>query len=70
MTDTYWSGNPGDCDFCQVTLTTEFIDGKTICGSWAKMCPVCAVDFGVGIGEGKGQVYQHQANGAWKKVRG
>ncbi len=70
MEDVYWSGDSGDCDFCQQTLTTEFIDGKTVAGPWAKMCPLCALDFGVGVGTGKGQVYQRQANGAWKKVRG
>lgn len=68
--EVFWSGSAQRCDFCKNELTAEFLDGRTHIGSWAIMCPSCAVKHGVGIGQGRGQVYQKQPDGRWKKVRG
>ena len=55
-----WFGSwPAVCDFCGVDLASfdAFIDGRTKCGPWALMCPVCHEDDGVGLGPGHGQKY-------------
>lgn len=46
-----------DCDFCAQhgdTVHADF-DGKTVLGPWANMCKRHFNQFGVGVGEGKGQ---------------
>ncbi len=41
------------CDFCNAPA--EY-DGKTkVGGMWAYMCKNCFKNFGIGLGEGKGQ---------------
>lgn len=53
-----WEGTPPDtCDLCQTPIEEVFVDGKTIHGPWGIMCPVCALSEGVGLGEGRGQLY-------------
>jgi len=53
-----WMGStPVACDFCGGPLGTEFIDGATIMGPWAIMCPMCHRDKGTGLGVGRGQKY-------------
>jgi hypothetical protein len=42
------------CDFC--TQTAQY-DGKTRMGPWANMCPDHFVDYGIGLGTGRGQRY-------------
>ena len=42
---------PG-CDFCSKTAE---VDGRTRMGPWANMCPGHHVEYGVGLGLGKGQ---------------
>ena len=58
------------CDLCGVELKKSRIDGKTIHGPWANMCPMCHLQFGVGFGTGKGQKFDLQKDGTWKKVQG
>lgn len=41
------------CSFCDGIAT---VDGKTVDGPWAYMCPRCFLKFGVGLGLGRGQV--------------
>ncbi len=54
-----WTGKPPElCDFCKEKITNMFIDGQTIYGPWAIMCPHCFVGEGIGLGEGKGQLYE------------
>jgi hypothetical protein len=58
-----WRGKwPADCDFCKTDLSKQekFIDGRTIHGPWALMCPSCHDLKGVGLGTGKGQKYHSE----------
>jgi hypothetical protein len=51
---------PKLCDFCKMQNTESTIeakvDGKTWMGQWANMCRVHFVDYGIGLGLGKGQL--------------
>ena len=47
------------------SLVNVFIDGKTINGPWAIMCPICHELYGVSIGIGLGQEYIKQDDGHW-----
>lgn len=40
------------CDFCS---RKAFVDGRTIAGPWANMCIFHFLQYGVGLGLGKGQ---------------
>lgn len=51
-----WSGGSIACDFCG-EVHAWFVDGATIDGPWAIMCPRHFMDNGVGLGLGKGQEY-------------
>jgi hypothetical protein len=68
--------NPEKCDICAGTLyhklsgKTAFIDGRTKYGQWANMCVSCYLRIGVGLGVGRGQLYEKQDNGNWIKTRG
>ena len=53
-----WIGEiPKSCIICSKPLKGAFVDGRTVYGSWAIMCTVCHIVFGVGLGTGKGQLY-------------
>jgi hypothetical protein len=47
-----------------------FIDGKTVMGPWGKLCMACHKKVGVGLGLGRGQKYEQQKDGKWKKTEG
>ena len=67
----YWIGDPDpQCDLCRKPFGKVFIDGKTDAGPWGNMCPACHRQHGVGLGLGRGQKYQRQADGRWLKVGG
>lgn len=66
----YWAGDPKVCELTHTPLGNEFIDGRTVFGPWAIMSPEAHHDFGVGLGMGRGQRYQKQADGKWLKVEG
>lgn len=54
-----WSSDT-TCDFCKKDATQVgdiFYDGKTILGPWALMCKNCFRKYGVGLGLGRGQMY-------------
>ncbi|HRT03484.1 MAG TPA: hypothetical protein P5513_06050 [Candidatus Diapherotrites archaeon] len=54
-----WSGDT-TCDFCKkdaAQIGNTFYDGKTTLGPWAVMCAKCFKQYGVGLGLGKGQMY-------------
>ncbi len=62
-----WIGSvPVACDICHGKLNNKFIDGATIYGPWAIMCPACHEMVGLGLGTGLGQKYVHN-NGSWEK---
>lgn len=70
----YWMGtDPQNCDICRKPFDKEFIDGATLRGPWANMCPTCW-NHGLGLGgactEGRGQKYAKQEDGRWLKVEG
>ena len=43
-----------DCDFHPGVKAAY--DGRTRMGPWANMCPNCMVDYGLGVGLGRGQL--------------
>ena len=50
------------CDICDRNELTSYIDGKTIFGPWANICPTCYLEFGQGLGVGIGQLYNWYAD--------
>jgi len=54
------------CDICHRDIEEiggeVYIDGKTKSGPWANMCTSCHRNFGVGLGLGKGQMYDLNKN--------
>lgn len=63
---------PTMCDMDASPIIDEFIDGKTMMGPWACMCPSCWDTFGVGqLGTGMGQRYKRRPDGKnWVKIGG
>lgn len=59
MTKKWLSTPPKDCDICVGPIVTKFIDGRTKGGPWGNMCPACHKVHGVGLGIGKGQLYEY-----------
>lgn len=56
-----WMGMvPANCDLCHVPLSDKFVDGATRFGPWAIMCPGCHRDQALGLGTGRGQMYDLQ----------
>ena len=66
----YMGNAPSHCDICHRPITNTFIDGATRMGPWANMCPRCHHTNGVGLGAGKGQKYEVNAQGKWPKTAG
>jgi hypothetical protein len=67
----YWAGSKLDkCEICRQSLTETVVDGKTLMGPWALMCPACYSNYGLGLGTGRGQMYKRQSNGRWLKTAG
>jgi len=66
----YWYSEPPDrCDIGGEPITDVFIDGGTIQGPWANMCPKCHLTYGIGIGLGRGQRYEKEGD-RWVKTEG
>lgn len=64
-----WIGtSPIKCDLCKEKISLTFIDGKTIYGPWAFLCPTCHSLAGCGLGIGRGQKYNyHEETMTWRK---
>lgn len=45
------------CQCCGGALGKTFVDGRLRIGPWAVMCRSCHRDLGVGLGIGRGQLY-------------
>jgi hypothetical protein len=58
------------CDICGTPKPQKIIDGVVRGRSWALMCPDCHKLFGVGLGTGKGQLFEKQVDGTYVKVGG
>lgn len=61
---------PALCDVCKRPRKDTVIDGRTIWGYWAWMCPSCHKDFGLGLGTGKGQQFKLKTAEVWEKTGG
>ena len=49
---------PEKCDVCDAKIVDVFIDGATVMGPWAYLCPSCHRRYGTGLGIGRGQKYR------------
>ena len=58
-----WLGDrPEKCDLCGTGLEGQaFVDGKTRMGPWGIMCRPCHKTKGVGLGLGRGQLYNYRS---------
>ena len=59
MAEKFWMGSKPtrcECD-CGRELKEQFVDGRTIYGSWGIFGVTCYKRIGVGYGLGKGQRY-------------
>ncbi len=69
--EVYWLGEPpAKDDITQQPIVNVFIDGATIFGLWGIMLPKTHKTYGRGLGTGRGQRYERQADGRFKKVEG
>jgi len=66
--NSYWLGEVPVNDDFGFEITTTFIDGRRKGGSWAIMTPEVHQHLGVGLGIGKGQMYEKQQDGKWLKI--
>lgn len=57
------------CDICG-TKVDSYVDGKTIYGPWANMCLSCFETKGIGLGTGRGQLYENNEDGQFVKLAG
>ncbi len=69
-TPVYWAGQVPQADDFGRPIGSCFIDGRTHSGPWAFMTPATFAVHGIGLGQGKGQRYEKQADGRWLKVEG
>jgi len=59
------------CDLCKVPIDRYFVDGVVRGQGWATMCQSCHEKHGVGLGIGRGQLYQWQEKTKeFKKIEG
>lgn len=53
-----WIGAIPNCNHCgRPGSEAGFVDGKTSLGPWSIQCPTCHPKYGVGLGTGRGQLY-------------
>jgi hypothetical protein len=67
-----WKGSqPSRCELNGETIKDKFVDGVLKDGRWAILCPNCHKKFGVGLGVGRGQLYERrETDGVWIKTQG
>lgn len=69
-TKRYWMGDvPSKCQISGRPLVDRFVDGATLRG-WAILHPITHTEYGRGLGMGRGQLYEKQADGRWLKIDG
>lgn len=61
---------PKECDICHKEIKEKFVDGGTVWGPWANMCPECFGNYGIGLGTGRGQEYKKNESGDYVKIAG
>ena len=67
--EVYWVGEVGNCDFCEEPIEAFFVDGRTKQGPWANMCLRCHTQNGIGLGLGKGQLFEKVEGNRWLKIQ-
>jgi hypothetical protein len=72
VTDKYWMGGvPTRCQISDQPIKTMFVDGRVPrLGIWAIMTPGTFRENGGTLGLGRGQLYEKQSDGRWKKIDG
>lgn len=66
-----YANPPTHCDLCKTPITTQFYDAFLGLGTCANVCPSCFYEYGIGLGTGRGQCYQHNAStNKYEKVEG
>lgn len=66
----YWLSRVPLLDDFGAIIGSNFVDGKTNNGKWAIMSERSFTKFGIGLGTGKGQLYEKQVDGRWLKTGG
>jgi len=67
----FWIGDkPDKCQLTDKPIKDKFVDGATVYGPWAIMLPETHAEYGKGLGIGRGQLYEKQADGRWLKMEG
>lgn len=63
--------NPTKCDVCNGPLKDVYVDGRTVHGPWANMCPSCFfISPGVGkLGVGNGTKFERKGLGKWERSK-
>jgi hypothetical protein len=63
---------PEEGDLCgeQLADCQFFVDGQTVSGFSANICPKCFLEEGHSLGWGKGQLYVNLGDGSWRLVAG
>ena len=72
MTARYWTGPvPPRCQFSDQPIRTLFVNGYVPkLGIWMILAPGTFRALGGTLGLGRGQLYEKQPNGDWKKIDG
>lgn len=70
MTKKWLGSQPQLCDICHGKIGEFFIDGKTVEGPWGMLCTHCHAEHGVGLGTGRGQLYERNDKCEYIKVEG
>lgn len=65
--EVYWVGQIENCEICKEPIDTFFVDGRLKTGSWAHMCLICHTRHGIGLGLGKGQLFERVYR--WLKIQ-
>ena len=64
-----WVGEVTHCQLCEQPLGMSMVDGVVRGHGWANLCKECHDKFGIGLGPGKGQMYQWDGHN-WIKIQG
>lgn len=66
-----WTGStPLKCEICETPIDKVFYDARTVFGPWAKVGECCFKKCCRGTGTGRGQKFEKQDDGQWRKTEG
>ena len=66
----YWIGEITSCDLCHGPFRGDVMYDANVGGPWGNICQRCFDMNGCNLGIGRGQKYQKNSNGRWKKIAG